>query len=53
MGLVARQAVDPARLAHGLPPYVAHDALIDAVATAELFLVLRRAIGAKTLRDLR
>jgi DNA polymerase-3 subunit epsilon len=42
-----------ARLAHGLPAYAAHDALIDAVATAELFLVLRRAIGAKTLRDLR
>ncbi len=42
-----------ARTAHGLPHYVAHDALIDAVATAELFLVLRQVIGAKTLRDLR
>jgi DNA polymerase-3 subunit epsilon len=42
-----------ARRAHGLPDYVAHDALIDAVATAELFLVLRQVIGAKTLRDLR
>ena len=42
-----------ARRVHGLPAYQAHDALIDAVATAELFLVLRQVIGAKTLRDLR
>lgn len=42
-----------ARRVHGLPDYAAHDALIDAVATAELFLVLRQVIGAKTLRDLR
>ncbi len=42
-----------ARQAHGLPSYQAHDALVDAVATAELFLVLRQVIGAKTLRDLR
>jgi DNA polymerase-3 subunit epsilon len=42
-----------AREAHGLPPYAAHDALTDAVATAELFLVLRHALGARTLRDLR
>jgi DNA polymerase-3 subunit epsilon len=42
-----------AREAHGLPPYRAHDALTDAVATAELFLVLRHALGARTLRDLR
>jgi DNA polymerase-3 subunit epsilon len=42
-----------ARRANGLPDYEAHDALVDAVATAELFLVLRQAIGAKTLRDLR
>jgi DNA polymerase-3 subunit epsilon len=42
-----------ARRVHGLPAYMAHDALIDAVATAELFLVLRQVIGAKTLRDLR
>jgi DNA polymerase-3 subunit epsilon len=42
-----------ARRAHGLPDYEAHDALIDAVSTAELFLVLRQAIGARTLRDLR
>lgn len=42
-----------ARRALGLPEYSQHDALTDAIATAELFLVLRRAIGAKTLRDLR
>jgi DNA polymerase-3 subunit epsilon len=42
-----------AREAHGLPPYQAHDALTDAVATAELFLVLRHVLGARTLRDLR
>ena len=42
-----------ARALHGLPPYQAHDALSDALATAELFLVLRSALGARTLRDLR
>jgi DNA polymerase-3 subunit epsilon len=42
-----------AREAHGLPPYQAHDALSDALATAELFLVLRHELGARTLRDLR
>ncbi|HEX9052880.1 MAG TPA: 3'-5' exonuclease [Anaeromyxobacter sp.] len=42
-----------AREAWGLPAYQAHDALTDAIATAELFLVLRHAIGARTLRDLR
>jgi len=42
-----------AREAHGLPPYQAHDALTDAIATAELFLVLRHELGARTLRDLR
>jgi DNA polymerase-3 subunit epsilon len=42
-----------ARDAHGLPPYQAHDALTDALATAELFLVLRNRLGARTLRDLR
>jgi DNA polymerase-3 subunit epsilon len=42
-----------AREAWGLPPYQAHDALTDAVATAELFLVLRHALDARTLRDLR
>jgi len=42
-----------ARESHGLPPYQAHDALTDALATAELFLVLRSALGATTVRDLR
>jgi DNA polymerase-3 subunit epsilon len=42
-----------AREAHGLPPYQAHDALTDALATAELFLVLRHELGARTLRELR
>jgi DNA polymerase III subunit epsilon len=42
-----------ARRQAGLPEYQAHDALTDAVATAELFLVLRRKIGAKRLRELR
>lgn len=42
-----------ARARFGLPAYAAHDALTDALATAELFLVLRQALGARTLRDLR
>jgi DNA polymerase-3 subunit epsilon len=42
-----------ARRAVGLPDYAEHDALGDAVAAAELFLVLRRRLGARTLRDLR
>jgi DNA polymerase-3 subunit epsilon len=42
-----------ARRALGLPDYQAHDALTDAVATAELFLVLRQKLGAGTLRALR
>jgi DNA polymerase-3 subunit epsilon len=41
-----------ARRAYGLPDYQAHDALTDAVATAELFLVLRKVLGARTLRHL-
>jgi len=41
-----------ARRAYGLPEYQAHDALTDAVAIAELFLVLRKVLGARTLRDL-
>ena len=36
----------------GLPDYGQHDALIDAISAAELFLVLRRQVGAKRLRDL-
>jgi len=42
-----------ARRHHGLPEYQAHDALTDAIATAELFLMLRLILGARTLRDLR
>jgi DNA polymerase-3 subunit epsilon len=42
-----------ARRRHGLPDYGSHDALTDAVAAAELFLVLRRQVGAKRLRDVR
>jgi DNA polymerase-3 subunit epsilon len=42
-----------ARTERGLPDYQAHDALTDAIATAELFLALRQAVGARTLRDLR
>jgi len=42
-----------ARAEYGLPEYQAHDALADAVATAELFLAVRMALGARTLRDLR
>ncbi len=41
-----------ARRRHGLPEYGQHDALVDAIAAAELFLVLRRQVGAKRLRDL-
>lgn len=41
-----------ARAHFGLPEYGAHDALTDAIAAAELFLVLRRRLGARTLRDL-
>jgi len=41
------------RRQNGLPEYRAHDALTDALATAELFLVLRSAVGARLLRHLR
>ncbi len=37
----------------GLPDYGRHDALTDAISTAELFLVLRKRLGAKRLSDLR
>jgi DNA polymerase-3 subunit epsilon len=42
-----------ARRRVGLPDYGAHDALTDAVSAAELFLVLRRQVGAKRLRDVK
>lgn len=41
-----------ARRELGLPSYPEHDALTDATATAELFLVLRHKLGATRLRDL-
>jgi DNA polymerase-3 subunit epsilon len=42
-----------ARREYGLPDYQAHDALSDAIAAAELFLVLRSVVGARRLRELR
>lgn len=41
-----------ARAEFGLPPYPMHDALTDAIATAELFLVLRARLGAREHSDL-
>jgi DNA polymerase-3 subunit epsilon len=41
-----------ARRRFGLPDYGQHDALTDAIAAAELFLVLRKRLGARRLRDL-
>lgn len=41
-----------ARAHFGLPPHLEHHALYDALATAELFLLLRWRLGAKTLRQL-
>lgn len=41
-----------ARAFLGLPPYTAHHALTDALATAELFLALRARLGARTLQEL-
>ena len=45
-------ALPAARAALGLPAYPNHDALVDAVATAELFLVLRSRLAARRLREL-
>ncbi len=42
-----------ARRQLGLPDYQEHRALVDAVAAAELFLLLRQRLGARRLRDLR
>jgi DNA polymerase-3 subunit epsilon len=42
-----------ARAEHGLPAYAAHNALMDAISTAELFLVLRHKLEVRTLRQLR
>jgi DNA polymerase-3 subunit epsilon len=41
-----------ARRACGLPDYPAHDPVADAIATAELFLVLRHALGAARVHQL-
>lgn len=41
-----------ARAHFGLPSHLEHHALYDALATAELFLLLRSRLGAKTLRQL-
>lgn len=41
------------RAAFGLPPFVLHHALSDALATAELFLAMRARLGARTLRQIR
>ncbi|MCX7782541.1 MAG: 3'-5' exonuclease [Meiothermus sp.] len=41
-----------ARTAFGLPGHLEHHALWDALATAELFLVLRHQLQARTLRQL-
>ncbi|MCU0255717.1 MAG: 3'-5' exonuclease [Vicinamibacterales bacterium] len=40
-----------ARRALGLPDYPAHDPVADAISTAELFLVLRHRLDARTLRE--
>jgi DNA polymerase III subunit epsilon len=47
-----RTALPEARAGLGLPAYVNHHAICDALATAELFLVLRARLGARRLRDL-
>ena len=46
------QNLSEARAELGLPPYPTHDALTDAIATAELFLVLRARLDARDLSDL-
>ncbi len=45
-------ALGAARARLGLPPHHQHDALADALATAELFLVLRARLGVERLRGL-
>ncbi len=47
-----RTALPEAREDLGLPGHANHHALSDAIATAELFLVLRSKLGARTLKDL-
>lgn len=48
-----RTALGEARADFRLPAYRSHDALSDALATAELFLVLRERLGLETLRGIR
>ncbi|WP_337868217.1 3'-5' exonuclease [Meiothermus sp.] len=45
-------ALGAARAIFGLPGHLEHHALWDALATAELFLVLRNKLSARTLRQL-
>ena len=47
-----RTALSEARAALGLPAYPSHDALSDALAAAELFLVLRSRLSLETLRGI-
>jgi len=47
-----RTALSEARADLGLPAYPSHDALSDAVATAELFLALRSRLKLETLRGI-
>jgi DNA polymerase-3 subunit epsilon len=47
-----RTSLPEARARLGLPPYRNHDALSDALATAELFLLLRSRLDLCTLRAL-
>jgi len=49
----APTGLSEARAALGLPAHPGHDALGDALATAELFLVLRHKLGAYKLRHIR
>jgi DNA polymerase III subunit epsilon len=48
-----RTALGEARADFRLPEYPSHDALSDALATAELFLVLRERLGLATLPGIR
>jgi len=45
-------SLSAARARFGLPAHDSHEALSDAIATAELLLVLAQRLGARTLRDL-
>ena len=47
-----RTGLSDAREAFGLPAHSQHEALGDALATAELFLLLRQGLGMCRLREL-